>query len=106
MTKDLDLKHFANILLFFKTEPSKTNFYFHKPCDFICIPLLPISGYREIITKSYGRTKAIVGKLIRQRHFAIWKKRTAEKHKNGFRNWGDLWFWGKSLFFDWQLIGF
>jgi hypothetical protein len=68
--------------------------------------LLPIGKYREIITKSYGRTKAIVGKLIRQRHFAIWKKRTIEKHKNSFLNWENLQFLGKSLSFDWQIIGF
>jgi hypothetical protein len=70
------------------------------------MPLLPIGEYRQIITKSFGRTKAIVGKLIRQRHFAIWKKRTAEKHKNSILKWGKLQFLGKSLSFDWQIIGF
>ena len=64
------------------------NYYFHKPCDFIFMPLLPIGKYRQITTNSLGGTKAIVGKLIRQRHFAIWKKRTAEKHKNRFTKWG------------------
>ena len=68
--------------------------------------LVRIGEYRQIITKSFGGTKAIVGKLIRQRHFAIWKKRTAEKHKNNFLKWENLQFLGKSLFFDWQLIGF
>ena len=82
------------------------NYYFHKPCDFIFMPLLPIGKYRQITTNSLGGTKAIVGKLIRQRHFAIWKKRTAEKHKNSILKWENLQFLGKSLFFDWQIIGF
>lgn len=81
-------------------------YYFHKPCDFICIPLLPIGEYRQITMKSLVKAKAIVGKLIRQRHFAIWKKRTAEKNKNNFLKWGKLQFLGKSLSFDWQIIGF
>lgn len=81
-------------------------YYFHKPCDFIFMPLLPIGEYRQITMKSLGKAKAIVGKLIRQRHFAIWKKRTAEKLKKRFTKWGKLQFLGKSLSFDWQIIGF
>ena len=68
--------------------------------------LVCIGECRQIATKSFGGTKAIVGKLIRQRHFAIWKKRTAEKHKKRFTKWGKLQFLGKSLSFDWQTIGF
>ena len=68
--------------------------------------LVCIGEYRQITTNSLGGTKAIVGKLIQQRHFAIWKKRTAEKHKNSFLNWENLQFLGKSLSFDWQIIGF
>jgi hypothetical protein len=68
--------------------------------------LVRIGECRQITTNSLGGTKAIVGKLIQHRHFAIWKKRTAEKHKYCFPKWGKLQFLGKSLSFDWQIIGF
>lgn len=35
---------------------------YHKPCDFIFMPLLTIGENRQITTKSFGKTKAIVRK--------------------------------------------